>query len=217
MNCCGLVITSNHRDGVYLPADDRRVFVAWSELSKEDFDQDYWRDLWGWYGDGGNEHVAAYLSEYDLSDFDPKAPPPRTAAFRAIVNAGQAPEQAELADVLDGLNNPPAVTLNYIAAAVESGTEFRQWLEDRKNRRIIPHRLEACGDERVTNPDAVSDGLWKLSGRRVAIYVHKDKSGAERVEAARQLVAEHRRNSGCGVGDGGGVGDFPSADYSTSR
>src|ERR1700730_7759681 len=31
LNCCGVIITSNHKaDGIYLPADDRRHFVAWS-------------------------------------------------------------------------------------------------------------------------------------------------------------------------------------------
>jgi len=35
MNCCGVIITTNHKaDGIYLPADDRRHFVAWSSLAK---------------------------------------------------------------------------------------------------------------------------------------------------------------------------------------
>ena len=36
-NVCGVVMTTNHKtDGVYLPADDRRHYVAWSEAKKED-------------------------------------------------------------------------------------------------------------------------------------------------------------------------------------
>src|SRR5690606_26266840 len=85
-NVCGVVITTNHRtDGIYLPADDRRHFVAWSEASKEDFPEDYWTQLWDWYGRGGIGNVAAYLRTLDLSGFDAKAPPPKTAAFHAIV------------------------------------------------------------------------------------------------------------------------------------
>ena len=39
-NCCGVIITTNHKtDGIYLPADDRRHFVAWCDLDKEDFDR----------------------------------------------------------------------------------------------------------------------------------------------------------------------------------
>jgi hypothetical protein len=33
--------------GLFLPADDRRHYVAWSDLKKEYFDADYWARLWG--------------------------------------------------------------------------------------------------------------------------------------------------------------------------
>ena len=36
-------------NGIYLPADDRRHFVAWSDLTKDDFTDGYWKDLWRWY------------------------------------------------------------------------------------------------------------------------------------------------------------------------
>jgi hypothetical protein len=73
-NCCGVIITTNHdTDGLYLPADDRRHFVAWSDLTKEDFTSEYWNGLWRWYEQGGFEHVAAYLATLDISAFDPKA------------------------------------------------------------------------------------------------------------------------------------------------
>jgi hypothetical protein len=61
-NCWGVIITSNYKsDGIYLPADDRRHFVAWSELTKEEFTKRYWKDLWGWYHKGGIEIVACNL------------------------------------------------------------------------------------------------------------------------------------------------------------
>lgn len=50
VNVCGVIITTNHRLGaVYLPAEDRRTYVAWSPRIQADFDPDYWRELWGWY------------------------------------------------------------------------------------------------------------------------------------------------------------------------
>ena len=62
-NCLGFVITTNHKtDGIYLPADDRRHYVAWSNLTKDDFATDYWTTLWSWYQNGGFGHVAAYLA-----------------------------------------------------------------------------------------------------------------------------------------------------------
>jgi hypothetical protein len=117
LNVCGVIITTNHKtDGIYLPADDRRHFVAWSDLAKEDFTPAYWDDLWGWYAAGGNCHVAAYLAGLDLSAFNAKAPPPKTAAFWEIVDANRALEDAEIADTIDLLGNPPATTIDRIGA-----------------------------------------------------------------------------------------------------
>jgi hypothetical protein len=198
-NCCGIVITTNYKaDGIYLPADDRRHLIAWSPLVKEDFSPDYWNKLWAWYDSGGDQHVATYLATLDLSAFDAKAPPPKTPAFWDIVDASRAPEDAELADVLDKMGNPDATTLiGIINKADESagkeadGREDRNslavWLKDRKNRRVIPHRLERCGYVPVRNPDAPSDGHWKRNGTRQAIYARADLSLSDRLKAARQL------------------------------
>ena len=104
LNVCGVVLTTNHKtNGIYLPADDRRHDVAWSDLTMGDFEKGYWDKLWRGYENGGFGHVAAYLAQRDLSNFDPKAPPPKTEAFWAIVDANRAPEDAELADVIDRL------------------------------------------------------------------------------------------------------------------
>jgi hypothetical protein len=188
VNCCGIVITTNHKtDGIYLTADDRRHYIAWSELSKEDFPAGYWKKLWNWYDNRGTGHVAAYLMQRDISAFDAKAPPPKTDAFLAIVDAGQAPEEPELADVLEDMGNPKAVTLNDIVNRAGAYSEFGQWLKDRRNRRIIPHRLEACGYERVPNPEE-AEGHWRVNGQRVAIYARTGMPRAERVRAARILA-----------------------------
>ncbi len=189
MNVCGLIITTNHIDGVYLPADDRRHFVAWSELTKEDFGEGYWRELYGWYANGGIGHVAAYLRTLDLSDFDPKAPPPKTAAFWQVVDAGRAPEDAELADVLDQLGNPAAVTVGTLS--VYAVDNFREWLQDRRNARQIPHRMQDAGYIAVRN-DAAKDGQWVVSGKRQTVYARCELPIRDRIAAATTLAREGR-------------------------
>jgi hypothetical protein len=152
-NACGVIITTNHKtDGIYLPADDRRHFVAWSDSQKEDFSADYWAAIWNWYEAEGNRHVAAYLAQLDISAFDPKAPPPKTKAFWAIVDANRAPEDAELADVLDRMQRPMAMTLDMVRAHANGISEFSQWLNDRRYRRMIPHRLENLGKKMNLRP-----------------------------------------------------------------
>jgi hypothetical protein len=157
-NVTGVIITTNHKtDGIFLPADDRRHFVAWSDLTKDDFTPAYWNNFWNWYYSGGIGHVAAYLAYLDLSAFDPKAPPPKTAAFWDVVNSNRAPEDAELADALDAMGNPDAVTLDQIRRMATG--DIQGWLSDVKHRRAIPHRLERCGYTQVNNDNAKSDGL----------------------------------------------------------
>jgi uncharacterized protein DUF5906 len=187
-NVCGVIITTNHKtDGIYLPADDRRHFVAWSDRVKEDFTSAYWNDLWGWYWRGGDRHVAAYLAELDLSAFDAKAPPPKTPAFWDIVDANRAPEDAELADVLDQMGNPDATTLSRIMTYATG--DIVGWLSDIKRRRTIPHRLERCGYVQVHN-DGAKDGLWVINGKRQVIYAKNSLSIRDRFAAASRVAGQ---------------------------
>jgi hypothetical protein len=184
-NLCGVIITTNHKtDGIYLPANDRRHLVAWSVLKSSDFTNDYWREIYGWYANGGNEHVADYLMKLDLTAFDPKAPPPKTQAFWEIANANRAPEDAELADVLDDLGGPDVVTLTEVSnRAASLHPPFAEWLRDRKNRRAIPHRFEDCGYVAVSNPND-TEGRWKIDGTRHTIYGKVSLTVRDRIAAA---------------------------------
>lgn len=193
-NITGVVITTNHKsDGIYLPADDRRHFVAWSDAVKEDFSEAYWRGLWAWYANGGFEHVAAYLAGLDISAFDPKVPPPKTEAFWHIVDAARSPEESELAEILESMGRPPATTLDAIISRAElHHKDLAAWLRERRNRRQVPHRLESCGYETVRNPAAKRDGLWKVGGRGVAIYCRRELNLRDRLSAAAALVSGAR-------------------------
>ncbi len=196
-NVCGVIITSNHKsDGIYLPADDRRHYVAWSDLTKDDFTSDYWQGLYHWYHqNGGIGHVAAYLAQMDLAGFDPKAPPPKTMAWHEIVDANRAPEDAELADVLDALGNRPALTITDIILYA-TNESFAEWLRDRRNSRQIPHRLEAAGYVRVRNDGDKHDGHWKVAGKRQAIYARAELSIRDRIDAANRLSRGQRTPPG---------------------
>ena len=188
LNVTFVIITTNHKqNGIYLPADDRRHYVAWSNLRKEDFDAEYWNRMYAWYDCGGSEAIAAYLRDLDISNFNPKAPPTKTRAWWEIVDASRAPEDAELADALDQLERPDATTLTAIKTRVTSA-EFVEWLGDRKNARMIPHRLEECGYVPHRNNGA-TDGLWKIGGRRQVVYVKRELSERDASVAVRKLTA----------------------------
>lgn len=185
-NVCGVIITTNHKsDGIYLPADDRRHYVAWSEVRRDSFPAEYWSNLYRWYANGGIAHVSAYLRQRDLYAFDPKAPPPKTPAFWDIVASNQAPEDAELADALDHLGNPPVITVERVAEA--SPIHFADWLRDRRNSRRIPHRFEQCGYVAVRNPSA-KDGYFIVGAKRCPVYAKRELSIRDQIEHASALV-----------------------------
>jgi hypothetical protein len=206
LNVMGVIITSNYKTGgIYLHPDDRRHYVAWSEATKEEFSAEYWRTLWQWYNDGGIWHVVAYLMRLDLTGFDAKAPPPKTPAFYEIVDSNRAPEDAELSDVLDDLGNPSAVTIEQLVKAAQAArrAEICDFLNDRKNRRQIPHRMEAVGYAQIRN-SAAKDGLWVITHRRAegvarageitraraAIYAKKELPVKRQIAAAKRICAK---------------------------
>ena len=196
LNVCGVIITTNYKtNGIYLPGDDRRTYVAWSDVKQADFEAGFWLHFWNWYtNENGFAHVAAFLSERDIGGFDAKAPPKKTTAFWAIVDANAAPEEGELADVLDkmsidvyGRRKPiDATTLTIVTGYAEG--QFEEWLRDRKNRRAIPHRFERCGYVPVRNN--VNEGLWIINGRRQVIYARSELSLADQIRAAKRLADE---------------------------
>lgn len=191
-NVCGVIITTNHKtDGLYLPADDRRHYVAWSELGVDDFDVGYFPDLYAWFTEGGLAHVAAWLLAYDLRGWNPKAPPTKTPAFWAIVDASRTPEDAEMADAITGHGEPDAVTIPQLAE-LPTPKAFADWLQDRKNSRQIPHRLEKCGYVATRSPYA-KDGMWVIEKYRRVVYVKASIPVAGRAEAARLLAEQFNR------------------------
>ena len=159
--------------------------MAWTEFDgRANFSKAYWTELWNWYqNEDGFEHVAAYLRTLDVSDFDPKAPPPETEAHRDIVESYHVAESDELADALDALKRPDAVTT---AQLVLQDINLA-WMIDHRYGRRVPYRMEendytACRAKQ-------NNGRWIINGKRHVIYVRVELSPEQRRAAAAALVA----------------------------
>lgn len=195
VNIVGNIITSNYKtEGLYLPADDRRHYVAWSDLKQSDFESKpgagdaslYFDSMYRWYEqEGGYGHVAAFLATLDISGFNPKAPPPKTPAFWAIVGANRPTEESEIMDALDALNNPDAITIDWLITTASPG--LATFLLERKNRKAASHRIADAGYEQVRN-DLAKDGLWVIKKARKAIYAKSTLTLQERMSAAKQFA-----------------------------
>jgi hypothetical protein len=194
-NVLHLIITTNHKvGGLYLPPGDRRTYVPWSERKKEEFGETYFVRFWDYLRkEGGYGHVAAYLRQRDLSNFDPHAPPPRTETFHAIVQAGRAPEDTDLGNAIDELERPPVCSLATIAAT-KAGAAM-EWLFEPKARRAMPHRMERCGYVACRNPNS-ERGSWTINDRKWTLYARADLSREEQLTAAREFVLNATKTAG---------------------
>jgi hypothetical protein len=156
VNVTGVILTTNYpQDGLYLPPDDRRHYVAGTEVTKDDFEADFWPSLWDWYRSGGLEDVVAYLAQYDLSKFDPKKPPEKTEAFWRMVDGGMAPEVPELRDVLDRLGEAQIAVAAVKAA--EAGGKDLSPAEKKTIRKAAVEAAKQSGQLRP--PAAVTLGM----------------------------------------------------------
>jgi hypothetical protein len=194
-NLVGVVQNSNYlTDGLYLPADDRRHFVAWSDRVRDDFPKDYWEAFHTWLDAEGNGHVAAFLRNLDISGFDPKAPPPQTPAFWEIVNANRPPEDADIENLLDLMKWPDALTLDDLRDNAIGA--FGDFLRERKHFRMIVHRLEAAGYRAVRNQADRNKGFWKIGTRRQPVYAKASLSQREQFAAAHRLRRSRHTHDG---------------------
>jgi hypothetical protein len=85
-NCTGVTITSSHKaDGIFLPADDRRHFVAWSDLTKEDFAEGYWSPVEAVWS------TAALPASWRISPIPASTPRRRRRRHRILGYRGRKP------------------------------------------------------------------------------------------------------------------------------
>lgn len=117
----GIIIMTNSDKPMAIEHDDRRLFVCKVEAAKRE--DTYYRQL----VDAGlsDESIAAfkhYLLNFDLSDFDANAEPPRTGAKEELIRASASvPEQiiAELRESGSSPFNRPVYLAEDVASAVE--------------------------------------------------------------------------------------------------
>lgn len=171
-NLNSTIITTNHRTGaLYLPADDRRHYVMFSDVTRERFDDAYWVDMWDWLDNGGADAGAAFLLARDVSQFSPKAPPIQTPEFWEMVGGGQPAETTELSDIIDLIPSGPfSVSQLAMTALTANHRELYDFLINRANGTKINRALTDLGIIKYRNPDAVKDGRWLINGVKVTLY-----------------------------------------------
>jgi len=164
--------------------DDRRHYVAWSETVSEDFTPAYFEEMWEWYGSGGIDNVVAFLREYDLADFNPKAPPKKTDAFFEMAESHMGGDEGDLSDAIQDLDYPSVLTLDSILA---KNPHLAENLRGPKNAKRVASMMDRVGYAKVANPYANS-GKWLIGNAKRVVYGRRELSFKQHSDAIKHLV-----------------------------
>lgn len=163
LNVMRVFITTNDWMSMYIPPEDRRMFVMHSALKQrwheEEGQPDYFRKFFAWIEFGGWRDVAAWLLARDISNFDPKAQVARTLGWQAVAQTWGEPDDV-LAALLERMAYPEAFfATELIYEAFDDADEIRGML---KSPRKIGHRMQRAGYVAVPPPRGHT--TWKFDG-----------------------------------------------------
>lgn len=167
INVMRVFITTNDWMAMYIPKEDRRLFIMhsvlqqkWNELEGQ---HRYFDHLFKWFEEGGTENVAAWLRCRDISGFNPKAQAPRTRGWEAVATTWGEPEDC-VSQALDILQRPPIIfPVEMVRVQFDGVDDLRGML---KSPRKIGHRMQRAGYIGVPKDDG-SKWLFKVGDRRV--------------------------------------------------
>lgn len=155
INVLRVFITTNDWMAMYIPAEDRRMFIMHSTIEQKWHetagDPDYFVRLFAWMEhEGGNEAVAAWLAARDLSAFNPKAQVEKTMGWQAVANTwGESDDGVGAA--LERMGSPPVVFgTELLDGAFDHAEEIAGMI---KSPRKIGHRMQRAGYLSAKAPD----------------------------------------------------------------
>jgi len=104
-NLCHVILTTNDPLTMYIPAEDRRLFVMTSALedpkSVDVFPEGYFDKMHGYLEAGGCDSVIHWLENRDLTKFSPTAPPPMTRGKKAIIDSAHQVRRTFIDDIFE--------------------------------------------------------------------------------------------------------------------
>lgn len=154
INVMRVFITTNDFMAMYIPAEDRRMFIMHSMLAPKwheaEGKPEYFRDYWRWLDAGGRDDVAAWLRARDIRAFDAKAQVDKTAGWDAVAGSWVSPDDS-VTQALETLGRPQVLFGQELSeAAFDDHEELLGML---KSPRKIGTRMQREGYLTVKCPD----------------------------------------------------------------
>lgn len=200
-NVCHSFLTTNDPLRMFIPEEDRRLFVMTSPLPDPKttpiFAPSYFDDMYAYLADGGSDAVVRWLLNRDILQFNSGSPPPMTAGKKHIIESSNAVRRTIVDDVFEGMvtnyfnGKRPKVLftkdfVDFINAA--------NWFDDKQaalkavNGKAFHFKMAERGFNMERNPDAAEWKCGKFRSR--AAFVDK----AEPKEESLKLIREALEN-----------------------
>jgi len=201
-NVTRVVMTTNDPLKMYIPKEDRRIFVMTSQLpdpSENDvFSEYYFDEFFAWLSAGGTQAVVKWLAERDISEFRYGKKPPVTTGRRAIIESANAARRSMADEVFElfiekalGGEEPdvifPSDLIQFISSADGLFDDHEGGLKAIRARNFH-YKMGERGYEILRNPDSVR---WKRGAfaSRVA-FVKRDIKVEKRIDVVRAALAD---------------------------
>lgn len=184
-NLFGMVMFTNHQEGVAIEDSDRRFFVLWSEA--EPLTADVATRYHEWLQNGGSAKVTQWLFQRDISHFSAQGMAPATAGKAEMRRASLSTLEDLLADAIEAETGP-------FACDLVTAPQVADWLAQKMKK--PPHltrlglTLKTMGLEKLGRVRIPGEGrvyVWAV--RRTQMY--GDLSEAQ----VRKLLKDQREKA----------------------
>jgi hypothetical protein len=193
INVLRIFITTNDWMAMYIPPEDRRMFIMHSTLPQRwhetEGKPDYFVRLFAWLEAGGGGNVAAWLAGRSLAHFNPKAQVEKTMGWEAVASTWGEPEDA-ITLALEQLQMPNVVFAAELLRVQFDGQEEISGLM--KSPRKIGHRMQRSGYLAMKPPSGELRWVFRHEGISFTsrlVFVKQDV--LKDAERALEAVREH--------------------------
>jgi len=192
-NLCHVILTTNDPLGMYIPAEDRRLFVMTSAAKDPKlgnfFEPDYFEKLYKWLEGAGTAHVIKWLLVRDISKFNVSAPPPMTRGKQAVIESSTQVRRTIVDNLLEEYietvfeKKKPAVIfhrdLTQFVQAAEGVFDDAEALIKQLNTKHFHFKMADRGYDLVRNPEAAE---WRHGKFRTRMaFVQRDVTFADQL------------------------------------
>lgn len=202
-NLCHVLLTTNDPLTMYIPEDDRRLFVmtsnAPSARDKQAFEaffgSRYFQHMYKYLYEGGMEAAIQWLLDRDVSDFDAGQHPPMTAGKKAIIESATQIRRSVIDDLVEQYietecdeERPAVIFHRDLSEYVARGP----WFDDAKsvtkmlNAKNFHFKMDEHGYEMMRNPYSAEWRHKKFRSRMA--FVRKDITSGERYDAVNDAL-----------------------------